>query len=230
MGRNGASSPCTFSAARTILAFHSATNASAACCNEQPPQALVMRTGRLRTRSAEGVTIRVHPPSTCPSLSPSTTSPGRVRGTKIGPAAIPSPRWPRRSMVSITLPPLPSPESRPIAASSSASKAPRRSRKRLMRALFDDLPGIQHDDPVHLGDGRQPMGDGQHRLALHHPAQCRLGSRLPPRCPARSSPHPAPELAHPSEKPAPARSAAAARPKASRRARPGTPHSRLRPI
>ncbi|MPL60848.1 hypothetical protein SDC9_06410 [bioreactor metagenome] len=47
-----------------------------------------------------------------------------------------------------------------------------------MAALFDDAAAVEHDDAVHLGDGRQPVRDGKHGLALHHPGQRLLDLRL----------------------------------------------------
>src|SRR5690606_27843162 len=36
-----------------------------------------------------------------------------------------------------------------------------------MTAIFNDAPLVHHDQPVHFGDGRQAMGDGDDRFALH---------------------------------------------------------------
>lgn len=40
-----------------------------------------------------------------------------------------------------------------------------------MIALLHDAALLHHDDTVHRGNGRQAVGNRQHGLALHHPAQ-----------------------------------------------------------
>ena len=47
-----------------------------------------------------------------------------------------------------------------------------------MAAHLDDPALVEHDQPVHGGDGRQPVGDGDHRLALHQPVEALLDRRL----------------------------------------------------
>ena len=59
-----------------------------------------------------------------------------------------------------------------------AGVKPARGQQRGMAALFDDAALVQHHDPVHRGDGRQPVGDGDHGLALHHAVQRVLDRRL----------------------------------------------------
>src|SRR6056297_4254415 len=90
IGAKSASIPCAESALRTTSIFHSAMKSSEACCNWQPPQDLKCRQGGA-TRAEEGVTI-----FTSFSFSPSRfavmISPGRVKGAKYGPSAIPSPK------------------------------------------------------------------------------------------------------------------------------------------
>ena len=82
------------SAVAITPAFHPATKAPEACISAQPPQVLKWAQGG-RTRSGEGVTI-FGTSIRSPVISPATTSPGRVSGTKIGPAEMPSPRFGRR--------------------------------------------------------------------------------------------------------------------------------------
>src|SRR4051812_41146628 len=45
-------------------------------------------------------------------------------------------------------------------------------------ALFGDAALVQHDNAVEPGDGRQPVRDGDHRLARHQPVERRLDRRL----------------------------------------------------
>jgi hypothetical protein len=47
-----------------------------------------------------------------------------------------------------------------------------------MGALLDDAAVVQHHDPVHPGDGREPVRDGDHGLALHHAVERLLDRRL----------------------------------------------------
>ena len=47
-----------------------------------------------------------------------------------------------------------------------------------MRAFLGDGAVVEHDDPVHPRDGREPVGDGDHRLALHHAVERLLDRRL----------------------------------------------------
>ena len=39
-------------------------------------------------------------------------------------------------------------------------------------------PLVEHDQPVHRRDGRQPVRDGDHRLARHQPVEALLDRRL----------------------------------------------------
>src|SRR5689334_14384576 len=41
-------------------------------------------------------------------------------------------------------------------------------------AFLDDAPVVHDDQPVHRGDGRQPMRDRNHSLALHQLVQAGL--------------------------------------------------------
>ena len=43
---------------------------------------------------------------------------------------------------------------------------------------LDDPALVEHDQPVHLGQRRQAVGDGDHRLALHQREQVFLDRRL----------------------------------------------------
>ena len=47
-----------------------------------------------------------------------------------------------------------------------------------MRALLDDLALIQHDQAVHLRDGRKPVRDSDDRPPLHQIAELLLDRRL----------------------------------------------------
>ncbi|MND61060.1 hypothetical protein D3C80_523060 [compost metagenome] len=47
-----------------------------------------------------------------------------------------------------------------------------------MGALLDDVPFIHHDQPVHGRNRRQPVGDGDDGLALHHFIQALLNGHL----------------------------------------------------
>ena len=47
-----------------------------------------------------------------------------------------------------------------------------------MGTLFDDPALVEHDQPVERGDGRQPVGDREHRLVLHQPIEVVLDRRL----------------------------------------------------
>ena len=47
-----------------------------------------------------------------------------------------------------------------------------------MRADLDDAAALQDHQPVHPGDGRQAVGDGDHRLALHQVLELLLDRRL----------------------------------------------------
>ena len=47
-----------------------------------------------------------------------------------------------------------------------------------MRPLLDDPALVEHDQPVERGDRRQPVGDGDHRLAFHQPVEIVLDRRL----------------------------------------------------
>ena len=47
-----------------------------------------------------------------------------------------------------------------------------------MRALLDDAALIHDHQPVHAGDGRQPMCDGDHGLAAHQHVEARLDRGL----------------------------------------------------
>ncbi len=84
---------------------------------------------------------------------------------------------------------------------------------------------IEHDQPVHRRDGRQPVRDRDHGLALPS-ARTRLAWIAPrPRDRAPRSPRPAPGSARPSGRRARSRCAGAGRPTASRRARRHAPRS-----
>src|SRR3954452_13774019 len=48
------------------------------------------------------------------------------------------------------------------------------SEQRIMCALLDDAAAFEHDQPVHSGDGREPMRDGDHGLARHQGAEALL--------------------------------------------------------
>src|SRR5262245_50282541 len=43
-----------------------------------------------------------------------------------------------------------------------------------MRALFDDSSAVEHDQPVHLCNRRQTVGNGDDGAALHKSAKARL--------------------------------------------------------
>src|SRR6266849_1800239 len=43
-----------------------------------------------------------------------------------------------------------------------------------MRSLLDDAAALEHDQPVHARDGREPMRNGNDGLAGHERAQARL--------------------------------------------------------
>src|SRR6516165_8659688 len=43
-----------------------------------------------------------------------------------------------------------------------------------MRTLLDDAAPVEHDEAIHLRDGREPMSDRDHRLVSHERAQARL--------------------------------------------------------
>ena len=45
-------------------------------------------------------------------------------------------------------------------------------------AFFQDTTLIEHDDPVHHGDGRKAVCDGDHRLSLHHEVEFFLDGGL----------------------------------------------------
>ena len=47
-----------------------------------------------------------------------------------------------------------------------------------MRALLDDAAAVEHDQPVHARDGREPVRDGDHGLARHQRAEARLDRGL----------------------------------------------------
>ena len=47
-----------------------------------------------------------------------------------------------------------------------------------VRPLFDDAAGVEHDEAVHLRDGREPVRDGDHRLAAHQRAEALLDRGL----------------------------------------------------
>ena len=47
-----------------------------------------------------------------------------------------------------------------------------------MAADFDDAALIEHDQPIHGRDGRQAVGDGDHRLAGHQAVERLLDRRL----------------------------------------------------
>jgi hypothetical protein len=44
----------------------------------------------------------------------------------------------------------------------------------LVRAFFDDMAFVHHDQPVHGGDGGQAVGNGNHGLAVHQAVQALL--------------------------------------------------------
>jgi len=67
--------------------------------------------------------------------------------------------------------------SRPLWCPQPRVEAPRASRL-LVVAFLDDSGRGQHDQPVHRGDRRQSMRDGDHRLAFHQPVQALLDRRL----------------------------------------------------
>src|SRR5262249_12844015 len=48
----------------------------------------------------------------------------------------------------------------------------------VVRALLDDAAALEHDQPVHAGDGREPVGDRDHDLAGHQGAEARLDRGL----------------------------------------------------
>ena len=41
----------------------------------------------------------------------------------------------------------------------------------VVRTLLDDAAAVEHDQPVHARDGREPVCDGDHRLASHQRAE-----------------------------------------------------------
>ena len=47
-----------------------------------------------------------------------------------------------------------------------------------MRAFFDDAPLIEHPQAIHGRNGREPVRNRNHRLALHEPVQTFLDGRL----------------------------------------------------
>src|SRR6185312_11728207 len=47
-----------------------------------------------------------------------------------------------------------------------------------MAAFLDDAALVHDDQPVHRGDGRKPMGDGDDGLALHEPVEVLLDRGL----------------------------------------------------
>ena len=47
-----------------------------------------------------------------------------------------------------------------------------------MRPLLDDPPLVHHHQPVEDGDGRKPVGDGDHGPALHQAVELLLDRRL----------------------------------------------------
>ncbi len=57
-----------------------------------------------------------------------------------------------------------------------------------MRAFLDDPALVEHDQPVERGDRRQPVRDGDHRLAFHQPVEIVLDRRLDLRIAAPTSP------------------------------------------
>src|SRR5437764_1492085 len=44
----------------------------------------------------------------------------------------------------------------------------------LMRSLLDDAAAIEHDQPIHARNGREPVRDGNHGLAGHQRSEARL--------------------------------------------------------
>ena len=48
----------------------------------------------------------------------------------------------------------------------------------VMRALFDDAALVEHHQPVHARDGREPVRDRDHGLAFHQVAEARLDRGL----------------------------------------------------
>src|SRR5689334_8440286 len=50
--------------------------------------------------------------------------------------------------------------------------------KRIMRTFFHDAAVVHDDQPVHGGNGRQAVGDGNNRLALHETVETLLDCRL----------------------------------------------------
>src|SRR5215470_11040444 len=53
-----------------------------------------------------------------------------------------------------------------------------RPQQRLVRALLDDAAMVEHDQAIHAGDGREPMGDRDHGLAGHERAEALLDRGL----------------------------------------------------
>ena len=47
-----------------------------------------------------------------------------------------------------------------------------------MAALFGDAAFVHHDETIHGGDGREAVGDGDHRLAGHEARQGLLDRRF----------------------------------------------------
>src|SRR4051812_40725128 len=47
-----------------------------------------------------------------------------------------------------------------------------------VRALLDDLARLEDDQPIHARDGGEPVGDGDHRLALHELEELFLDGEL----------------------------------------------------
>src|SRR6185437_1590662 len=47
-----------------------------------------------------------------------------------------------------------------------------------VRALLDDMAAVEHDETVHLRNGREAVRDGDHRLAAHQGAEALLDRRL----------------------------------------------------
>ena len=47
-----------------------------------------------------------------------------------------------------------------------------------MAAHLDDLAVVEHDQPIHRGDGRKAVRDGDHGLAGHQPREALLDRRL----------------------------------------------------
>src|SRR5229473_2695699 len=48
----------------------------------------------------------------------------------------------------------------------------------LVRAFLDDAATIEHDEPVHPADRRQPVGDRDHGAPFHQPGELLLDRRL----------------------------------------------------